>query len=56
LKIAKVLPIYKKGDTIDLCNYHPILLPTISKLFKRAIHNQYWFRKHYSTINVILNI
>ena len=43
LKIAKVIPLYKKGRPICrlLGNYRPIsLLPAISKLFKRVLSNQ----------------
>ncbi len=41
LKIAKILPIFKKDDEIQFTNYMPIsLLPTISKIFERFIFNQ----------------
>lgn len=41
LKIAKVKPLYKKGDSSLLNNYRPIsLLPTISKVFERVIYIQ----------------
>ena len=41
LKIAKVKPIFKRGDTAQLNNYRPIsLLPTISKVFERVIYSQ----------------
>ena len=65
LKIAKIIPIYKKGEPTDLSNYRPIsLLPTISKIFERIIHiqlqeylnrnnllaeQQYGFRPNHST-------
>ena len=65
LKIAKVIPIYKKGDPKLMENYRPIsLLPTISKIFERVAYNQlsdyifkndilyssqYGFRKKHST-------
>ena len=65
LKIAKVKPLYKKGDNFCLNNYRPIsLLPTISKIFERVMftqlysylnaHNllseqQYGFRSQHST-------
>ena len=41
LKIAKVKPLYKKGDNFCLNNYKPIsLLPTISKIFERVMFTQ----------------
>ena len=43
LKIAKIIPIYKKWDinSITTCNYRTIsLLPTLSKVFERVSYNQ----------------
>ena len=41
LKIAKVKPLFKRGETCQLNNYRPIsLLPTISKIFERIIYSQ----------------
>ena len=41
LKRAKLKPLFKKGDVTDVGNYRPIsLLPAISKIFERVIHNQ----------------
>ena len=40
LKIAKVIPIYKKDDDDIFDNYRPIsLLPTISRVFERNYGN-----------------
>ena len=65
LKIAKVVPVFKKGDKDLLNNYRPIsMLPSISKIFETVIYNQlyeylqehrvitnsqYGFRKKHST-------
>ena len=65
LKIAKTIPLYKKGDPHMPSNYRSIsFLPTISKIFERVIYNQlydhfirnnllseqqYGFRANYST-------
>ena len=41
LNIAKVFPIYKKGDPQLFENYRPIsLLATISKVLEKIIHKQ----------------
>jgi len=66
-KIAKLKPLYKKGNKLKPENYRPIsLLPLISKIFETIIQNQTQlyldnnkilykfqsgFRKHYSTDN-----
>ena len=40
-KMAKVIPIFKKGDPSLLTNYRPIsLLFTLSQIFKHAIFTQ----------------
>ena len=41
LRIAKIIPLYKKGNINSITNYRPIsLLPTLSKVFERVIFNQ----------------
>ena len=65
LKIARVSVIYKKSERDLFQNYRPIsILPTLSKIFERLLHNQlsqyftqynlfygsqYGFRKNHST-------
>ena len=65
LKVAKVIPLFKKGDSTLLTNYRPIsLLPSLSKIFEKVIYQQlyayfenlnlffkgqYGFRKGHST-------
>ena len=65
LKIAKITPIFKKGDPHITDNYRPIsLLPVISKVLEKAVflqvyeyfdensllyNSQYGFRKLHST-------
>lgn len=71
-KIAKIIPIYKKGSVNDPVNYRPIsLLPVISKVFeillKKQIceyfeenalltENQFGFRKNRSTSLAVLKL
>ena len=41
LKIAKVLPLFKKGDPHTFDNYRPIsLLPVVSKIFEKVVFRQ----------------
>lgn len=41
LKVARVVPIYKKGPIDDPGNYRPIsLLPIVAKVFERILKNQ----------------
>ena len=40
LKLAKVIPVYKKGDQQECNNYRPIsLLSNISKLIEKLLYN-----------------
>ena len=71
-KIARVIPIYKKGYHSDLGNYRPIsLLSIFSKLLEKLMYkrllkflekysiltsNQFGFRAKHSTIHAILSI
>ena len=72
LKIAKVIPLFKKGDTLDINNYRPIsLLTCFSKIFEKAIFtrlsnfldkhsvlipSQYGFCTNRSSTHAILDI
>jgi hypothetical protein len=54
LKIAKVTPIYKKGETHLFENYRPIsVLPTISKVFEKVMHLQ--IQEYFDTFNLFYN-
>ena len=40
-KIAKIVPVYKSGDTSNVENYRPIsVLPILSKMLEKAVHSQ----------------
>ena len=42
LKVATIIPIFKKADEHDFNNYRPIsLLPSISKVFEKTIYSQF---------------
>ena len=67
LKIAKVVPIFKSGDSLNMDNYRPIsLLNVFSKILEKIVHKrlsnhletnkllspfQFGFRKNISTIH-----
>ena len=55
LKIAKVIPLFKK-DAPSLCNnYRPIsLLPAISKIFEKVIFKQLY--DYFTDSNIFINI
>ena len=69
MKIAKITPIYKKGDPSQCSNYRPVaVLPVFSKVFEAALlsrlsgfvqsqeilsDSQYGFRKGRSTIDAV---
>ena len=72
LKIAKIIPILKKGDTEIIENYRPIsILPAISKIFENILclqiheyfqskhlyyEHQYGFIKNRSTEHALSNL
>ena len=70
LKLADIVPCFKKKDPMDPSNYRPIsLLPIISKVFEKIIYNQLntymknklsiylcGFRKDYSTQHTLINM
>ena len=72
LKLAKVIPIFKKDNPNNINNYCPIsLLPSLSKVFEKVVckqicsyfaqnhlfnPNQYGFRKHHSTEYALLEL
>ena len=72
LKLAKVIPVYKKNSFDQLTDYRPISLSSsLSKVFERLIHKrvlsfftrnntivptQYGFRHKHSTIHAILDL
>ena len=72
LKIAKVIPIFKKGSKIKASNYRPIsLLSNINKIFEKVMYSrlftfidgqnsfyklQYGFRAKHSTEHALINL
>ena len=63
LKMADVIPVFKKEDAQNKINYRPIsLLPLLSKIFEKVIQDQLaelilcGFRKGHSTRHAILRL
>ena len=72
LKITRVSPVYKAGDSSDLTNYRPIsVLPCFSKILERIMYNhlfshvsqekmlyskQFGFQSGHSTEHAILQL
>ena len=72
MKIAKVIPVFKKGDRLCVNNYRPIsLLTCLSKILEKIVysrtmtflqkHNiisdsQFGFREKHNTTHAILNL
>ena len=72
MKIAKVIPVFKGGDSADLSNYRSIsVLPCFSKILERLMYNrlynhlsnskilypkQFTFQKDHSTDHVLLQL
>ena len=52
MKIGKVTPVFKGGDSADLSNYRPIsVLPCFSKIFERLMYNQLY--RHISNSKIL---
>jgi len=72
LKLAKVIPIFKKGDPLQRSNYRPIsILPVLSKVYEKVFlermmgfleqfeildPKQFGFRKNRSTVDAITEL
>ena len=70
-KVARVVPIYKKGDRHEFTNYRPIsVLPALSKILERLVHkrlysfiskfnllsnSQFGFRSGYSSFMAVMD-
>ena len=72
LKLAKIIPIHKRGCKLDHVNYRPIsLLSVVSKIFEKVLYKrmysflsneklifdkQYGFRSNYSTTHALISL
>ena len=52
MKIAKVMPLYKKNEKNLFCNYRPVsILSSVSKVFEKIMHNQIY--EHFEKLNIL---
>ena len=72
MKLARVVPLYKKDDKLDCNNYRPIsLLPNLSKIFEKLVHQkltlfldnnkqlyqfQFGFKSKHSTSHALISL
>ena len=72
MKLAKVVPVYKKGEKRDCNNYRSIsLVPNLSKIFEKLVHQklalfleknkqlyqfQFGFRSKHSTSHALISL
>ena len=72
LKIAQVIPVFKKGSPLNISNYRPIsLLSNIEKIYEKVMYSrlvnflnsnstiysrQFGFRKAHSTVQTLIDI
>jgi len=53
MKLAKIKPIFKKGDKLDIQNYRPIsILSAFSKILEKLMYNLSFLKKHNTLANV----
>ena len=57
LKLAKVVPVYKSGDSDSCNNYRPIsVLQVFSKVFERIIHKRLYNFLHVMVYYILVNM
>ena len=70
LKLSNIVPVHKKKDPIDKCNYRPVsILPLLSKVFEKILYDQLYiymnnilnellcgFRKAHSTQHAVFKL